>query len=135
MAMMLERQPGESLHLQGSSRGAHLLLEGDDSLELVHLAWESGKPQGCVWSEQGESMMCTEMHFRTECWSRPRRRVNSLLLRMSWDVVTKYPSPWAQRRDSAARWVEALCGHYSLCSWPLLRPHFRLIEALLAPGL
>lgn len=28
----------------GLIQGAHLLLEGDDNLELVHLAWESGKP-------------------------------------------------------------------------------------------
>lgn len=32
-----------SLHLQGLSRGVHLLLEGDDSLGVLHLAQESVK--------------------------------------------------------------------------------------------
>lgn len=32
-----------SLHLQGLSRDVHLLLEGDENLGMLHLAWESVK--------------------------------------------------------------------------------------------
>lgn len=41
-----------SLQLQDLFRDVHLLLEGDESLEVLHLAWESVKWVGrCAWSE------------------------------------------------------------------------------------
>lgn len=87
-------------------------------------------------------MKSTEMHVGTEYLSRPRRE-GSLGEGKSVAVSSGCPgmllpsiqAPGLACEDYAAWWVEALCGHYTLCSWPLLRPHFRLIEALLALGL
>lgn len=60
------------------------------------------------------------------------RRANSLLVVLR--TLSRIQAPRLESEECAAPVGEDSIGGYTLCSWLLLRPLFRLIEGLLGSG-